>query len=164
MSIWWPLLSTNNVAQIGLLLSWSGKASRRLSKPQKPDRRKPGSFCIAILLPLKHLSSNTAQKSFRRSLIGSYPHYSPTKGSILWSFGLYSLVDDVLLMYFAMELLNEALRSPNHKKCFSFAVKCPQDLHKSPAILVQLGWNWAEWPNMNGKVQVHCSVSILEQN
>ena len=28
-----------------------------------------------------------------------------------------------------MELFNEALRSPNHKTCFSFALKCIQDLH-----------------------------------
>ena len=26
-----------------------------------------------------------------------------------------------------MELLNEALRSPKHKTCFSFALKCLQD-------------------------------------
>ena len=27
-------------------------------------------------------------------------------------------------MYFSEELLNEALRSPNHKTCFSFDLKC----------------------------------------
>ena len=30
---------------------------------------------------------------------------------------------------FSEELLNEAFRSPNHKICFSFALKCLQDFN-----------------------------------
>ena len=39
-----------------------------------------------------------------------------------------SPIDDNLWIIFSVEFLNEALRSPNHKTCFSFAQKCLEDL------------------------------------
>ena len=34
------------------------------------------------------------------------------------------IIDEVLKINFSEELLNEALRSPNQKTCFCFALKC----------------------------------------
>ena len=49
-------------------------------------------------------------------------------------------------MNFSIELLNEALRSPNHKTCFSFALRCTQDLHQARPF-------WCGWveTGLNGQ-------------
>ena len=39
------------------------------------------------------------------------------------------IIDEVLKINFSEELLNEALRSPNHKTCFSFALGCIQNFN-----------------------------------
>ena len=36
----------------------------------------------------------------------------------------YADLDGVLLVNFSEELFNDAVSSPNHKTCFSFALKC----------------------------------------
>ena len=47
---------------------------------------------------------------------------APWPGASWW-------LDDVLWMDFALAFFNEALRSPNHKTCFSFALGCIQNFH-----------------------------------
>ena len=57
-----------------------------------------------------------------------------------------------------MELLNEALRSPNHKTCFSFALKCIQDLH-FPIHFGQFG-PVSTQPHQNGRAWCKSCVHL----
>ena len=53
-------------------------------------------------------------------------------------------------IFSAQLLINEALRSSNHKTGFSFALKCLQDLN----FAWQFWYGWAEWAKRPAKVKV----------
>ena len=57
-------------------------------------------------------------------------------------------LDDVLWINFSAAILNETFWSPNLKTCFSFSLRCPQDLHQARPFWcgwVENGQNGQKW-------------------